>query len=67
MADWSEGDGTFVGQDPPDAAMITYYQKKRHIFGRMKLEVLNDKGVVVDTLPASSRRGLSRVEWRACG
>jgi photosystem II stability/assembly factor-like uncharacterized protein len=60
---WSEGDGTFVGQDPPDAAVITYYQKKRHIFGRMKLEVLNDKGVVVDTLPASSRRGLSRVEW----
>ena len=60
---WAEGDGTFVGQNPPDAAVITYYQKKRHIFGRMKLEVLNDKGEVVDTLPASSRRGLSRVEW----
>jgi hypothetical protein len=60
---WSEGDGTYVGANPPDAAVITYYQQKRHIFGRMKLEVLDDKGQVVDTLPASSRRGLSRVEW----
>ncbi len=60
---WSEGDGTFVGDNPPDAAVITYYQQKRHIFGRMKLEVLDDSGKIVDTLPASSRRGLSRVEW----
>jgi hypothetical protein len=60
---WSEGDGTYVGANPPDAAVITYYQQKRHIFGRMKLEVLDDKGNVVDTLPASNRRGLSRVEW----
>ena len=60
---WSEGDGTFAGQNPPDGAVITYYQKKRHIFGRMKLEVFDDQGKLVDTLPASSRRGISRVEW----
>ncbi|HUA62732.1 MAG TPA: sialidase, partial [Verrucomicrobiae bacterium] len=60
---WAEGDGTFVGQNPPDAAVITYYQKKRHIFGRMKIEVFNDQGKLVDTLPANSRRGISRVDW----
>jgi photosystem II stability/assembly factor-like uncharacterized protein len=60
---WSEGDGTFSGQNPPDGAVITYYQKKRHIYGRMKLEVFDDQGKLVDTLPASSRRGISRVEW----
>ena len=60
---WPEGDGTFVGQDPPSGALITYYQKRRHIFGRMKLEVMDAQGKVVDTLPANSRRGLSRVEW----
>ncbi len=60
---WAEGDGTFVGDNPPDAALITYYQKNRHVFGRIKLEILNDKGELVDTLPASSRRGISRVEW----
>ena len=60
---WAEGDGTYVGPNPPDAAVITYYQQKRHIFGRMKLEIFDDKGHLVDTLPASSRRGLSRVQW----
>ena len=54
---WSEGDGAYRGQNPPDAALITYYQKKRHIFGRMKIEVFDDQGKLVDTLPANSRRG----------
>jgi photosystem II stability/assembly factor-like uncharacterized protein len=60
---WSEGDGAYRGDNPPDAALITYYQKKRHIFGRMKIEVFDDQGKLVDTLPANSRRGISRVEW----
>jgi photosystem II stability/assembly factor-like uncharacterized protein len=58
-----EGDGTFFGRNPPDAALITYYQKKRHVFGRMKIEIFNDKGEKVDTLAANSRRGISRIEW----
>lgn len=60
---WAEGDATFFGPDPPDAASITYYQKKRHIFGRMKIEVFDSQGKLIDTLPANSRRGLSRLEW----
>jgi len=60
---WSEGSAAFAGPNPPDAALITYYQKKRHIFGKMKLEVLDSQGKLVDTLPANSRRGISRVEW----
>jgi hypothetical protein len=43
--------------------VITYYQSKRHIFGKMKLEILDSQGKVVDTLPPNSRRGISRVEW----
>jgi photosystem II stability/assembly factor-like uncharacterized protein len=60
---WSDGDGNFVGANPPDGALITYYQKRRHVYGRMKLEVLDEKGQLVDTLPASSRRGITRVVW----
>jgi len=60
---WAEGDGNFIGDNPPDGALITYYQKKRHIYGRMKLEVLDEKGQLVDTLPANSRRGITRVVW----
>lgn len=60
---WGEGDATYSGQNPPGGAVITYYQKKRHIFGKMKIEVLDEQGKLVDTLPANSRRGLTRIQW----
>ena len=53
----------FVGDNPPDAAVITYYQRARHLFGKIKLEVLDASGRVVDELPASKRPGLNRVTW----
>lgn len=53
----------FVGPNPADAAVITYYQKKRHIFGKMKIEILDAQGKLVDILPPNNRRGISRVEW----
>jgi photosystem II stability/assembly factor-like uncharacterized protein len=61
---WQDGDATFVGADPADGALITYYQKKRHIFGKMKIEIFDDSGKLVDTVPANSRRGLTRVVWQ---
>jgi hypothetical protein len=60
---WAEGDATFSGQNPPDGAVISYYQKTRHVIGRMKVEVLDAKGQLVDELPASRRRGLNRIVW----
>src|SRR5213595_3299488 len=60
---WANGDAVFVGDNPPDAAVITYYQRERHLFGRLKLEVLDASGRVVDELPASKRPGLNRVTW----
>jgi hypothetical protein len=60
---WAEGSATYNGPNSPDAAVITYYQKKRHIFGKMKIEVFDAQGKLVDTLPPNSRRGVSRVEW----
>jgi len=60
---WANGDAVFVGENPPDAAVINYYQRERHLFGKMKLEVLDSSGRVVDQLPASKRPGLNRVMW----
>jgi photosystem II stability/assembly factor-like uncharacterized protein len=60
---WIDGNAAFTGPNPPDAALITYYQKKRHIFGKMKLEVFDAQGKLIDTLAPNSRRGISRVEW----
>jgi photosystem II stability/assembly factor-like uncharacterized protein len=59
----ASGAATFIGDNPPDAAVITYYQKSRHLFGKLKLEVLDSTGRVLDTLPASKRPGLNRVVW----
>jgi photosystem II stability/assembly factor-like uncharacterized protein len=60
---WSNGDAVFIGDNPPAAAAITYYQRSRHLFGKLKLEVLDPSGQVIDTLPASKRPGLNRVNW----
>ncbi|HEX8872706.1 MAG TPA: hypothetical protein VF758_08075 [Candidatus Acidoferrum sp.] len=60
---WAEGNAAYSGSNPPDGVWITYYQKKRHIFGKMKLEIVDAQGKVVDTLPSNNRRGISRVVW----
>jgi len=60
---WANGAAVFVGDNPPDAAVITYYQRSRHLFGKLKIEVLDAAGRVVDELPASKRPGLNRVIW----
>jgi photosystem II stability/assembly factor-like uncharacterized protein len=57
------GAAAFVGEDPTAGAVITYYQRTRHLFGKLKIEVLDAGGHVVDELPPSSRRGLNRVLW----
>ena len=44
-------------------AVITFYQRARHLYGPLKLEVLDDKGKLVDTLTATKRRGINRVSW----
>jgi photosystem II stability/assembly factor-like uncharacterized protein len=60
---WANGDAVFVGDNPPDAAVITYYQRSRHLFGKLKIEVVDASGRVVDEVPASKRPGLNRVTW----
>ena len=60
---WPLGAAAFIGDDPPAGAQITYFQRTRHIFGKLKIEVLDAQGHVVDELPASTRRGLNRVAW----
>ena len=60
---WSNGDAAFVGDNPPDEAVITYYQKKRHLFGDLKIEVYDQENNLVGTIPSSKQRGLNRVTW----
>jgi photosystem II stability/assembly factor-like uncharacterized protein len=60
---WPEGDATFEGPSRPGAAMIPYYQRTRHIFGDLKMEVFDAQGKLVDTVSSSKRRGINRAAW----
>ena len=57
------GDAEFVGPSPRDGAVITYYLKKRHMIGDLKLEVYDAQGALLTTIPGGKRRGINRVEW----
>ncbi len=57
------GDQEFVGTTLGEVASIFYYQKKRHIFGDMKVEIFDAEGELISTLPAGKRRGINRVDW----
>ncbi len=63
MGQFVTGDNAFVGQNPPPGVTISYYLRSRHLYGPIKLEILDDKGEVIDTVPAGKRRGINRVSW----
>jgi photosystem II stability/assembly factor-like uncharacterized protein len=60
---WANGDAAFEGANPPDGAVITYYQRTRHIFGDLSIDVTDANGKKIGTIPSSKRRGLNRVQW----
>jgi len=60
---WVEGDETFQGRNRPSDAQITYYQKGRHIFGDLKIEIFDQDGKLVDTVAGTKHRGLNRAGW----
>ena len=60
---WAEGDETFSGRSRPGEAQITYYQRARHIFGDLKIEIFDQNGKLVDSVAGSKHRGLNRANW----
>ncbi len=63
FAGWVEGNESYTGPSRPTDAQITYYQRGRHIFGDLKIEILDSNGKLVDTVPGSKHRGLNRAAW----
>jgi photosystem II stability/assembly factor-like uncharacterized protein len=60
---WPEGDASFTGPSRSTEALIPYYQRSRHIFGDLKMEIFDAQGKLVDTVGTSKRRGVSRATW----
>ena len=57
------GDDDFVGSNPREEAVVTYWLKKRHLFGDLKVEIFDAKGALITTIPGGKRVGLNRVAW----
>jgi photosystem II stability/assembly factor-like uncharacterized protein len=57
---WPEGDEAFTGPSRPIDAFITYYQKSRHIFGDLKIEIFDRDGKLLDTIAGGKHRGQKR-------
>lgn len=53
----------FVGRNPNDDAKIAYYMKRKHIFGKMKIEIFNDEDELITELPAAKKKGINIVTW----
>lgn len=60
---WFTGSDEFSGRNPPEAASIFFYQKKRHIFGDLKVEIYDSEGELITTIPAPKVKGLNRADW----
>jgi hypothetical protein len=53
----------YHGRSLEDAAIVSYYLKKRHMFGDLRIEVYDPNGALVSSTPGGKRRGINRVAW----
>ncbi len=57
------GSADWAGDELPEAAILTYYLKKRHLIGDLRLEIFDEAGKKLSTINGGRRRGINRVEW----
>src|SRR5438270_6465715 len=60
---WPEGSNSYNGPERSAEASIPYYQRSRHIFGDLKIEIFDAQGKLVDTVTSSKHRGVNRATW----
>jgi len=58
-----DGDTDWAGDHLPETAVITYYLKKRHMIGDLKLDIHDASGKKLNSINGGKRRGINRVEW----
>lgn len=53
----------FVGENPTSNAQIKYFLPKRHTFGKMTMEILDNNNQLVAKLEPGKQKGINTVEW----
>ena len=62
LGGFPEGGGYTAG-NTPELPEITYYLKDRVNTGEVKVEILDKDGKLVQSIPASKRKGINKVYW----
>lgn len=53
----------FVGESKSSNAQVVYYLKKKHLFGKVSMEVMDENGDLLTELPAGKAKGINVVKW----
>ena len=57
------GNQQFFGENPGTGAYISYYLKKRPLFGSFKLEIFDKNGKKIKKLYPTKKKGINRIYW----
>ena len=57
-----DGAGHFYGENPESSIQIVYYQKKRHTFGDLRIDIYDAAGKLVQSAPGGKSAGINVVE-----
>ncbi len=57
-----DGAGNFNGENPSNDIQVIYYQKKRHTFGDMKMELYDPTGKLIKEVPVGKSAGINVVD-----
>lgn len=60
---WPFKDDEFVGRNPSQAVPITFYMKKRHLIGKMSLEIFDLEDNLLTEIPYVNRKGINQALW----
>ncbi len=62
-----QGANNYVAANPPEGVHITYYLKRRHMFGDLNLEIYDSEGKLIKKMAGGKRKGINRVYWQMRG
>ena len=59
----ASGETQFVGANPSSVALIPYYLKKRHTFGKMTIEIQDMEGNKLTDIAPKKSKGINITRW----
>lgn len=60
---WPGLDDEFNARNPRSAIPITFFMKKKHLMGKMTMEIFDGEGLLLNEIPLVTRTGINQVYW----